>query len=238
MATDLDRDDAGGTMSATRPGEVTVSPSADPAPDSGRRVAVVASAVVVAVVVLVGAILVVRSGEEPAPEPPPTAGPSEPAPNPPGSSSPPGEEPPTAEAAAIAAAETVYGEYLQVFAEVAANGGADAAAFETVAVGDALSQAQVTTENYRLAGITQVGRPEIASLEPQSVELGTGGGAAVPEVVLDACLDVTGFDLVQDGQSVLDPNAPERVASVVTVREYPERGGWLVASVAAEGARC
>lgn len=237
MSTDLDRDDAGGTMRTTRPGEATVSPSASPPPDGGRRLAVVTSAVIVAVVVLVGAFLVVRSSEEPTPEPPPTAAPSEPAPSPPASSTPPAEEPPTAEEAATAAAETVYADYLQVFAEVAASSEADAAAFETVAVGDALSQAQVSTENYRLAGITQVGQPEIASLETQSVELGADGGA-VPEVVLDACLDVTGFDLVQDGQSVLDPNTPDRLASVVTVREYPERGGWLVASVAAEGARC
>lgn len=239
MTTDLDSDGFGGTMRPAQSGEVPMATTpADPPPRWGPLVALIATLAVVAIAVLVGVVVVVtQSQDDLAPEPPPTAGPTATAPAATESAPPTQDEAPTPENEAIAAAEEVYREYLRVSDDVTTTGNGDVAAFEAVAIGQALREAQIAAENYRLAGINQVGQPEVASLEAQSVSL-TAEGDAVPEVTLDACLDLTDFDLVQEGRSVLDPNAPERAGSVVTIRNYPDRGGWLVASIAAEGARC
>lgn len=199
-----------------------------------NRTRAAALALLVALILVVAVVLVVQSRGAPDPGPAPTAGPTTSAPSPEPTPSP--EQPPTAEEAAVIAAEQAYRQYLRVTDEIA-MAGADIAALEGVAIGDAFEQARVAAENYRVAGISQVGELEVASLEPQTVSLATTGGA-VPEVVLDVCLDASSFDLVQDGESVLDPNRPTRVKSVVTVRDYPERGGWLVASLAGEAAPC
>lgn len=234
MTTDVDSNGSSGRMRPTRPGEAPMTTPAGAPPPRRKRLAVLA--LVVAACVILVVVLLVQSLGESEPDPAPTAGPtsstpSEPAPTPTE------EDPPTAEETAILAAEQGYREYLGVSDEVTTAGDGNVAAFESVAIGDALDQVRVETENYRLAGITQVGRPELASLEAQSVSLPSDAGA-VPEVIFDACLDLTNFDLVQNGESVIDPNTPDRAGSVVTVRNYPDRGGWLVASIAAEGATC
>lgn len=232
MTADLNRDDPRGTLPHILPGEPPMTTPNRQPHRTGSRTTVLA--LVAALVLIVAVVLVLQLRGERNPEPAPTAGPTTSAPS--LEPSPSSEEPPTAEEAAVVAADQAYSEYLRVVDEIALVG-ADVAALEGVAVGDALEQARVEAENYRVAGISQVGELEVASLEPQTVSLAATGGA-VPEVVLDVCLNASTFDLVQDGKSVLDPNRPVRVKSVVTVRDYPERGGWLVASIAGEAAPC
>ena len=238
MATDLDRDDPGRTMRVSHPGEATVAPTAIPTRAAGRRAAIASGVVVLVLAVIIGAVLSLRSGAEPGPEPPPTAGPATTA-GTASESAPTRTEttPPTAAQVAVARAEATYARYLRVSDQVAAAGYGGDSAFKSVAVGDALNQSQLATKNYRIAGIKQVGRPKLASQEAHSVALATNAGA-VPEVVLKVCLDVTGFDLVRNGKSVIAPHGPDRLGSVVTVRNYPKRGGWLVASIAAKGGSC
>lgn len=97
-----------------------------------------------------------------------------------------------------------------------------------MAVGEALSQAEVAAQNYQLAGIRRVGAVQIASLSTSAITLDT----APAEVVLDACLNLSEADLVgPDGESVTSPDDPDRAAATVFVRDYPDRGGWLVASI-------
>lgn len=238
MAGNLSRDVSSQTIQSS-PRE----PRVDPANSPPRRRTRTLMAVLVAAAVVLGALiaLFVITQDDDDVVPAPTATTTAPtatttAPSPSASSST-TTEPPTPEAAAIASAEAVYRDYLRVSGEIATAGDGDAAALEAVAIGEELSEAKVAVENYNLAGITQVGQLGVASLEPQSVSLASEDGA-VPEVILDACLDLTEYDVVQDGESVLDPNAPDRAASIVTVRNYADRGGWLVARVAAEGASC
>lgn len=231
MAGNLSRDVSSQTIQSS-PRE----PRVDPANSPPRRRTRTLMAVLVAAAVVLGALiaLFVITQDDDDVVPAPTATTTAPSPS---ASSSTTTEPPTPEAAAIASAEAVYRDYLRVSGEIATAGDGDAAALEAVAIGEELSEAKVAVENYNLAGITQVGQLGVASLEPQSVSLASEDGA-VPEVILDACLDLTEYDVVQDGESVLDPNAPDRAASIVTVRNYADRGGWLVARVAAEGASC
>ncbi len=67
----------------------------------------------------------------------------------------------------------------------------------------------------------------------------TGEGNAVPQVVLDACEDYGAVDVLgPDGQSLKDPSGPTRYKAVVTVRNYADEGGWVVAESVSDGTTC
>jgi cytoskeletal protein RodZ len=180
--------------------------------------------------VLIGFLVITQSDDDVVPAPTPTT--TEPSPSATTSTT---SQPPSPEEAAIAAAEAVYGDYLRVSDEITTAGDGDVSALETVAIGEALTQAQVAAENYQLAGIRRVGGVELAALTASGVTLTSDP----PEVVLDACLDVSETDLIgPDGESVTSPDDPDRLAATAFVREYPERGGWRVARIVAEGQPC
>jgi hypothetical protein len=209
-------------------------PRVDPAasPPARRKPSLVTLLVIagLAVGVLITLPAVLGGDDEVVPTPLPTSA----APSPPTTSST-TSDPPTPEEAAIVSAEAVYRDYLRVSDDVTTAGDGEVAAFAAVAVGEALTQAQVAAENYRLAGIRRVGGVELASLTASAVNLASDP----PEVVLDACLDVSDTDLIgPDGESVTSPDDPERLAVTAFVREYPDRGGWLVARIVAQGQSC
>lgn len=237
MTTDLDSDGSGGTMRPAQSAEAPMATTpAGPTPGRGPHVAIITTLAVLAIAVLIGVVIMVtQSREDTAPGPPPTAGPAATEPGTTESAPPTQDEAPTPEDEAIAAAEEVYREYLRVSDDVTTTGDVDVAAFEAVAIGQALSEAQVAAENYQLAGITRVGKVEVAALTPSEVSLET----EVREVTLEVCLDVSGTDLIgPDGESVVSPDDPDRLASTAFVRDYLDRGGWLVARIVAEGEPC
>jgi hypothetical protein len=210
-------------------GEASMNPPTGP-PSSRRPLLVTLLVLAVLASVVLVAVMVITRDDEAVPDPPPTTA----APSPSVSSST-TTEPATPEEAAIASAETVYREYLRVSDEITTAGNGEVAALGTVAVGEALSQAQVAAQNYQLAGITRVGVVQLAALTPSTVNLGSDPA----EVVLDACLDVSETDLIgPDGESVTNPGDPDRLAATAYVRDYPDRGGWLVARIVAEGQPC
>jgi hypothetical protein len=207
---------------------------------SGERAAVTAG-VLVTVLALVGiAILVVGGGDDPAPTPPAPAAVEEPA------EIAPVEEPAqTPEDVAAVEAEERYREFLRVGDEVGQDGFVSADPFDAVTVLPERAYQETAFRNaQRTPGLRQIGTTQIASLSVTSVDL-TPEPGGYPEVVLQACLDVSGVDIVDGtGQSVVLPEREERSTSTVTMYRYEpgtkgaEAGGWFVYEATALNEPC
>lgn len=228
----------------------TERPPSDPAPAAppGSSRPMLIAVVVLAVAVAGGlvAAITLTLNQEPTPIPPasaPKAQPSQaPASTP--TQTPTNEPTPTAEQQAVANAETAYRRYLAEVSETLATLplGSDYGAYENayrdVAVGVALTEAGLEAGDAAKSGQRLAGSVALASLEVLSVSL-RADGDYVPEVVLQACEDYSQVDVLgPDGQSVKDEAGASRYRNLVTVRNYPDLGGWLVAETTADGTTC
>ncbi|CAB4896713.1 MAG: hypothetical protein F2825_00305 [Actinobacteria bacterium] len=211
-----------------------------PRRSSGERAAVIAG-VLVTVLALVGiAILVVGGGEDPAPPPPAPAAVDEPA-----DTAPIQEPAQTPEDLAAAEAQERYREFLEVRTSVAQGGYQSSAPFDAVTVLPERAYQETAFRNaQRTPGLRQIGITQIASLSVTSVDL-TPEPGGYPEVVLQACLDVSGVDIVDGtGKSVVLPEREERSKSTVTMYRYEpgtkgaETGGWFVYEATALNEPC
>jgi hypothetical protein len=154
------------------------------------------------------------------------------------------EPPLTAEQQAVAEAEAAYRAYLALDDRISstlpfgADYGAYEQAFRDVATGVALTDAGLAAGDLAAAGQRATGDTRVASLEVVSVSL-RDDGDYVPEVVFEACEDFSDVDVLgPEGQSLKDSDGPTRYQTLVTVRNYPELGGWLVAETASDGTTC
>jgi hypothetical protein len=211
-----------------------------PRRSSAERLAVIVG-VVVTMLALAGiTILVVGGGDDPAPPPPAPAAVDEPA-----DTEPVQEPAQTPEDVAAAEAEERYREFLRVGDEVGQDGFASADPFDAVTVLPERAYQETAFRNaQRTPGLRQIGTTQIASLSVTSVDL-TPEPGGYPKVVLQACLDVTGVDIVDGtGQSVVLPEREERSKSTVTMYRYEpgtkgaEAGGWFVYEATALNEPC
>jgi hypothetical protein len=216
--------------------------SSDGPPKRGRgeRLVVLAS-VVVTVLSAIGIGVIFAGGdEEPLVEP--TAQPSAAAPSIAPSAAPVVQTP---EDLAIAEAKERYAEFLRVDDQVGQGGYRSSAPYDAVTVSP---ERDLQERAFRIIrqrpGATQRGSVEIVSLGATSVAL-TASPGDYPKIVLQACLDVSGVDVVDGtGKSLVVPERVDRPKSVVTMYQYEvgtkgaELGGWYVYEDAATGESC
>jgi hypothetical protein len=109
---------------------------------------------------------------------------------------------------ALAAAEEVYGRYLEVSNAVGQGGWVDVDALREVERGEALEQELEAIAGYRDADLTQVGTTTFDSLSLQQFTAAQAGEVLISFYL---CLDVTGVDIVdRDGSSVVTSSRPDR----------------------------
>lgn len=239
----------GPTMTRTDPRENGMSLTQHPADtdlgsgarrSSGERAAVIAGVVVTVLAVVGIAILVIDGGDAPAPPPPAPVAVDEPA-----DTAPVQEPAQTPEDLAAAEAEERYREFLRVGDEVGQGGFVSADPFDAVTVLPERAYQETALRNaQRTPGLRQIGTTQVASLSVTSVDL-TPEPGGYPEVVLQACLDVSGVDIVDGtGSSIVLPEREERSKSTVTMYHYEpgtkgaETGGWFVYEATALNEPC
>jgi len=209
---------------------------------SGRGERLVVVVGVVVTVLAVAGIGVIVAGDDERPAVLPSAAPSI-AP----SVAPPTAVPVVQTPADLAAdaAEARYREFLMVDDEIGQAGWTSSAPYDTVTVAP---ERQVREAGFRQArqivGGRQTGNTELASLSVTLVDL-TPEPGGYPKVVLQACVDVSGVDVVdRSGKSVISPDRVSRAKSTVTMYEYApgtkgaERGGWYVYEATSKGEPC
>lgn len=211
-----------------------------PRRSSGERAAVIAGVLVTVLALLGIAILVVGGGDDPAPPPPAPAAVDEPA-----DTKPVQQPAQTPEDLAAAEAEERYRDFLRVGDDVGQGGFVSADPFDAVTVLPERAYQETAFRNaQRTPGLRQTGTTQIASLSVTSVDL-TPEPGGYPEVVLQACLDVSGVDIVDGtGSSIVLPEREERSKSTVTMYRYEpgtkgaEAGGWFVYEATALNEPC
>jgi hypothetical protein len=207
----------------------------------GRNRAVVAGCfLAAAAAAAVGVALLTGGDDTPraAPTTPPAPTTSSPTPAPTVST------PATPEDVAAEAAKARYLDYLRVTGQVANGGYTDLAAYNTVAIDPETGVLLLGARQDLRDGITGRSDTKVLSLTVQSVELNPPGD--YPSVRLLACLDVSRNTAVNAaGESVRDPNFPDRLRSEVVVKNIPpgaftdgRRPGWYVAEVVQRGEPC
>jgi hypothetical protein len=221
-------------------------PSGPPPPAPGSNRPMLLAVLVLAVAVAAGlvAAITLTLNREPTPTPQAPAPQASEAPTFTPTPTPTSESTPTAEQQAVANAEAAYRRYLARVSETLAalpfgsDYGAYENAYRDVAVGVALTEAGLEAGDAAKSGQRLAGSIDPASLEVVSVGL-RADGEYVPEVVLEACEDYSQVDVLDvDGQSVKEQAGATRYRNVVTVRQYPDLGGWLVAETTADGTTC
>lgn len=236
------------TMAATDTSErgmsLTQQPTpttADPNPKRGRgeRLGIALAAIVTALA-LAGTVYVLTNDDNtPAA---PQAGPSAPPPSAAAPSAQPA--PPTAEDLAATAAQERYREYLRVRDEVGQGGFASTAPYDAIAVPPERTDRRIETLNSAKEGLRVIGTLKLTSLTTTSVDLNPGVGS-YPTVTLQACVDVSGIDVVDRlGKSVVLPERVKRSKSTVTMNRYEpgtegaEAGGWYVYEATSKAEPC
>lgn len=207
--------------------------TADPNPNRGRgERLLIALAAIVTLLCLAGiAFIVTNDDNTPAA---PQVGPPAPVPAPSAAAPTVQPAPPTARDLAAAQAQERYREFLRVDDAVAQGGYTDVAAYNTVAVPPARTDRLIRATNNSQQGRRGTGNREVVSLRAISVDL-TPGPGDYPTVKLQACVDLTGVDVLDlSGQSVVLPDRVDRSRAAVTMYRYEpgtegaEAGGWYV----------
>ena len=218
----------------------------DTAWDSGRsrrggnRAVVAGCLLAAAAAAAVGVALLTGGDDTPAPAPttPLASTTSSPAPAPTVSTQAPPED------LAAEAAKARYLEYVRVTGQVANGGYTDLAAYDTVAIDPETGVLLLGARQDLRDGITGRSDTKVLSLSVQAVDLNPPGD--YPSVRLLACLDVSRNTAVNAaGESVRDPNFPDRLRSEAVVKRIPpdaftdgRRPGWYVADVVQRGEPC
>lgn len=96
--------------------------------------------------------------------------------------------------------------------------------FEETATGMALEDLTVGAFEFAENGMMQRGAPEIISAALTAID----DSATPPSAIVLVCLDYSAVDVVTlDGTSIKDPDAPNRVPTILELQEI--EGRWLVA---------
>ena len=224
-------------MSLTEPATQTDA-GGRPARGTGERV-VIAVSLLVTLLAIVGIAYFVMGGDEPeGPTPAPVIvnEPAEPDP----------VEPPvtqTPEDVAAAEAQERYREFLRIDDQIGQDGYQSSARYDEVLVSPQRSiQELAFRQAQELPDARLVGNKELASLSVVSVDLKPEPGG-YPTVVLQACVDVSGVDVVDgSGNSLVSPERRDRTRSTVTLYQLeatPERpAGWYITEATARGEPC
>ena len=223
-------------MSLTEPATQTDA-DARPGRGTGERL-VIAVSVLVTLLAIVGIAYLFLAGDEPKATPPPVAvdEPAEPDPF---------EPPVTQTPADLAAAEAQerYREFLRIDDQIGREGYESSALYDTVLVSPQRALEEVEfRQSQQLPDARVIGDTELASLSVASVNLEPEPGG-YPTVVLQACIDVSGVDVVDgSGNSLVSPERVDRTRSTVTLyrleatAERPE--GWYITEATSLGEPC
>ena len=224
-------------MSLTEPATQTDA-DARPGRGTGERL-VIAVSVLVALLAIVGIAYLVLGGDEPEATPPPPVAVDEPAePDP--------VQPPvtqTPEDVAAAEAQERYREFLRIDDQIGQQGYESAALYDTVLVSPQRSIQELGFRKAQeLPDARLVGNKDLASLSVMSVDLESEPGG-YPTVVLQACIDVSGVDVVDgNGTSLVSPDRVDRTRSTVTLYQLeatPERpAGWYITEATSRAEPC
>lgn len=148
----------------------------------------------------------------------------------------------TPEDQAVVAAEARYREFLRVRDDVGHAGYRSSAAFDAVAVSPERTVQEISFRKAR--GLRQVGTTGVVSIKVLSVDL-TPTAGNYPTVVLQACIDVSGVDVLDgQGKSVVSPTRVPRSQSTVTMYMYAKgtkgaaAGGWFVFEATSKAEPC
>ena len=207
----------------------------------GGRLFIVAAAVVT--VLAVAGIGFIATRDDPEPAPPaaaPTVVEAPPVPTP--------AETPVAKTPveiAAAAAKERYREFLRVSDTIGEGGYQSATPFDAVSVvPERAFQESSFRQSREVPGARQIGASKIAALAVTSVDL-TPGADGYPKVVLQACVDVSGVDIVDaNGTSQVSADRIDRSKSTVTMFRYEpgtkgaETGGWYVYDATSKAEPC
>jgi hypothetical protein len=149
---------------------------------------------------------------------------------------------PTSEDQAAVAAEARYREFLRVRDDIGHAGYRSASAFDTVAVSPERTVQEISVRKAR--GLREVGTTGVVSIKVLSVDL-TPTAGNYPAVVLQACIDVSGVDVLDGhGKSVVSPTRVPRSQSTVTMYQYAKgtkgaaAGGWFVFEATSKAEPC
>ena len=195
---------------------------------------VIGVAGLVTVLAIIGITILVTSGDKAAIAPPLTATTAP--------STQPTQQSPEDQAAATAQAR--YRDFLRVVDAVGIAGFVSDAPLKAVAVPPELVVQQLTVRQSKPQGRRQNGYTRLTSLSVSSVDL-TPPAGGYPEVVLQACVDVSGVDVTdRTGKSVVTAGRAPRSKSTVTMYAYKkgivgaEAGGWYVYQATAKNEPC
>ena len=116
---------------------------------------------------------------------------------------------------ALAAAEALYGEYLQAENALGAGGWQDLSLVEPFLRGAALEDEKETATSFSSKGYHQVGDITFDSTSLQSRD---DGGSGSMSMTVYLCLDVAGADILNSsGESVVTADRPDRLALEVDI---------------------
>jgi len=224
-------------MSLTEPATQTDA-DARPGRGTGERL-VIAVSLLVTLLAIVGIAYLVLAGDEPAATPPAPVAVDEPAePDP--------VEPPVAqtpEDLAAAEAQERYREFLRIDDQIGQEGYESSALYDTVLVSPQRSIQELGfRQAQQLPDARLVGNKEVASLSVVSVDLEPEPGG-YPTVVLQACIDVSGVDVVDgSGTSLVSPDRVDRTRSTVTLYRLEATGerpaGWYITEATSRAEPC
>jgi hypothetical protein len=209
-----------------------------PGRGSGERL-VIAVSVLVTLLAIVGIAYLALGSDEPTATPPDPATVDEPA-------DPAKAEPPVAqtpEDLAAAEAQERYGEFLRIDDQIGQEGYESSALYDTVLVSPQRSIQEVGfRQAQQLPDARLVGNKKLASLSVVSVDLAPEPGG-YPTVVLQACIDVSGVDVVDgNGNSLVSPERVDRTRSTVTLYRLEataERpAGWYITEATSRAEPC
>ncbi|QDZ14313.1 hypothetical protein [Humibacter ginsenosidimutans] len=125
---------------------------------------------------------------------------------------------------ALKVATDAYAAYLKVTDEVMQDGGRNADRFETVAIGEALSQAMESAKEFRSSGVRSTGRSAFDSIRLQSP---VRTDSRKVDVYL--CDDTSHVDVLDaTGKSIVASDRRTRIPFAVTV--IPRAAGGFVVS--------
>lgn len=217
--------------------------AADTNPDlprgsSSSQRLVIALSILVTVLAVAGIAYLVLGGDEPAAAPPPPAAVEKPVVTAPVE---PAEQ--TPEDLAAAEAQERYREFQQVRDQIGQAGFEDSAPYDTVLVSPQRGMQEVEFRQFQqLPDARVVGSTEIVSLSVTSVDLDAEPGG-YPTVVLRACLDVSGVDVVDgSGASLVAPGRVDRTVSDVTLYRLEATearpAGWYITQATSRAEPC
>lgn len=140
-----------------------------------------------------------------------------------------------AERAAVEAATTALSALITASNEVGMAGYADSTPIAGLVGGDLRVSVLDLNRQSAESGSRQVGSVTIADVAVAEYDPGADGGGR-ERVILDACIDSTGMDIVlPDGTSRLDPTTPDRRVVQYTVQNTD--GHWTVDDLRSDATR-